>query len=441
LIVKIRSLSSLAGALFALVAAAVLTSCGGGGAQANPETVVGLSINPSGGTIYAGVPFPFQILGGRTPYDISSSEPAVLPVPSQISSHSMELVAANPGVIDAGLKPEDLPVRTVNITVRSGDGQNVVAIMKVARNFLTGYGVVFTPLTCPIATTATSVQACAGGQTAVQFEATFNGNLFGNRLFRLDVVKGPYKFIFPPGGTDTSVTVQSDHTGLISAIFQVTAGVPTQLAVIRVTDVASGASANTVFTITGTANNGQLTAIPSTITFTGNLTTDCGTGSSSFFVFDGSPPFTALSSDPNITVNSTSSSNPGSFTVNANSNVPPCHSGTIVVQDSGGSRATVDVKSLPGTGTVPKPATFTVAPTDITLGCAESGSVSAVGGSGQYSTNSSSPQVTAVVSGSTVTITRAGPAGAGAGTLTTNVSVTDGATIQVVKVTSPATCP
>jgi hypothetical protein len=441
LIVKIRSLSSLAGALFALAAAAVLTSCGGGGAQANPETVVGLSISPSDGTIYAGVPFTFQILGARTPYDISSSEPGVLPVPSQTSSHSMELVAANPGVIDAGLKPEDLPVRTVNITVHSGDGQTAIAVMKVAQNFLTGYGVVFAPLTCPIATTATSVQACAGGQTAVQFQATFNGNLFGNRQFRLDVVKGPYKFVFPQGGTGTSVTVQSDHAGLVSAILQVTGGVPTQLAVIRVTDVASGASTDTVFTITGASNNGQLTAIPSTITFTGNLTTDCGTGSSTFFVFDGAPPFVALSSDPTITVTAQSSSNPGQFTVTAGNNVPPCHTGTIVVTDSQGARATVDVKSQPGTATPPTPPTFTVAPTSITLGCGESGSVTAVGGSGSYSTTSTSSLVTAAVSGSTVTITRAGPVGPGSGTLTSTLAVTDGSKIQPVTVTSPATCP
>jgi hypothetical protein len=442
LIVKIRSLSSLAGALFALAAAAVLTSCGGGGAQGNPETAGGVSISPSTGTIYAGVPFTFQISGARLPYSLSSSEPGVLSVPSQITSHSLEVVAANPAVVDVGLQPGDLPVRTVIITVRAGDGQTTSATMKVGQNFLTGYGVTFNPITCPIALSGSaSVQVCAGGETAIQFQAAFNGNLFGNRLFKLDVVRGPFKFVFPQGGTDVSVTVQSDHSGEVHAIIQATAGVPTQLAVLRVTDVGSGASTDFVFTITGTANGGKLTVIPSSITFTGNLTTDCGTGSSSFFVFDGSPPFLALSSDPGITVTPQSSSNPGVFTVTSNSNTPPCRTGTVVVTDSQGARATVDVKSLPGANTPPTPPDFAVAPTDITLVCAGSGSVTAVGGSGSYSATSSSSLVTAVVSGSTVTITRAGPAGPGSGTLASKVAVTDGSTIQTVDVTSPATCP
>lgn len=438
---KTRSLSSLAGALVALATAVVLSSCGGGGASGDTSNLGGaIAISPAVGTIYAGVPFNFQISGGRRPYSLTSSEPGLLPVPSSIDSNSLDVVAANPGVVDTGLPPDALPVRTVNITARSGDGQSAIAVVKVAVNFLTGYGVNFSPVTCPIAN-ATGAQACAGGETAVQFAAVFNGDLHGNQQFQLDVIKGPFQFVFPQGGTGQSVIVQSDHTGQVHAIIQSTAGVRTQLAVLRVTDVATKVNTDFVFTITGVSNGGVLTAIPSTITFTGNLTTDCGTGSSSFFVFDGSPPFTALSSDPNITVNSTSNSNPGNFTVNVSGSVPPCHTGSIIVTDSGGARATVDVKSVAGSGTAPKPATFAVAPTDITLGCAESGSVSAVGGSGSYSTNSSSPQVTAVVSGNTVTITRAGPAGPGSGTLSTSVSVTDGATIQVVKVTSPATCP
>ena len=442
-IVKTRSLSSLAGALFALVLAAVLTSsCGGGGASGSATNLGGtLTVSPSVGTIYAGVPFPFQIAGGRKPYSLTSSEPGVLSVPSQIDSNSFEVVAANPGVIDAGLQPGDLPVRTVNLTVRSGDGQAVTAVMKVAQNFLTGYGISFSPITCPIATTATGIQSCAGGESSVDFSAVFNGNLFGDRTFQLKVLKGPFQFIFPPGGDGSTVNVTSDHTGRVHAIIQATAGVRTQLGVIRVTDLASGVNTDFVFTIVGTSNNGVLTMIPDTITFTGNLTTDCGTGQSSFFVFDGSPPFTALSSNPSILVNGSSSTNPGIFTVNVGLQAPPCPTGTIVVTDSAGARGTVDVKSVAGTRTPPTPPTFTVAPTAITLGCASSGSVSAVGGSGAYSTTSSSTLVTAAVSGNTVTITRAGPAGPGAGTMTSTVAVTDGSTIQTVDVTSPATCP
>ncbi|HEX3097549.1 MAG TPA: hypothetical protein VHQ02_07515 [Usitatibacter sp.] len=438
---KTRSLSSLAGALFAIVAALVLSSCGGGGASGDAGNLGGsIAILPNSGTIFAGVPFTFQISGGRKPYSLTSDQPGVLSLPSQIDSNSVEVVAANPGVIDAGLAPTDLPVRTVNITARSGDGQVATATVKVAQNFLTGYGIAFSPVTCPVAN-ALGAQACAGGETALRFAAVFNGDLFGNRQFRLDVIKGPFQFVFPQGGNGSSVVVQSDHTGQVTAIIQSTGGVPTQLAVLRLTDIATGVSTDFVFTITGTSNGGVLTAIPSTITFTGNLTTDCGTGQSSFFVFDGSPPFNALSSNPAINVNSSSSTNPGLFTVSVGLTAPPCPTGTIIVTDSAGARATVDVKSVAGSGTPPTPPTFVVAPTAITLACGTSGSVTAVGGSGSYSTTSTSPLVTAAVSGSTVTITRAGPAGPGTGTMTSTVAVTDGSAIKTVDVTSPATCP
>jgi hypothetical protein len=439
--VKTRSLSSLAGALFALATAVVLSSCGGGGASGGTANLGGLiSISPATGTVYAGVPFPLQITGGRRPYVLSSDQPGILPLPASLDANSVDLVAANPGVVDSGLTPGELQVRTVNITARSGDGQLATAQVKVAQNFLTGYGVVFTPVTCPIAN-ALGAQACAGGESAVQFSAVFNGSLHGNQQFKLKVIKGPFQFIFPQGGTGDEVVVQSDHSGEVHAIIQSTAGVQTQLAVLRLTEVATGVNTDFVFTITGKANNGVLTAIPASVTFTGNLTTDCGTGSSSFFVFDGSPPFTALSSNPSINVNGTSTSNPGVFTVSVGLTAPPCPTGTIVVTDSSGARTTVDVKSVAGSATPPAPPTFVVAPTSITLACGASGSVSAVGGSGSYSTTSTNSAVTAVVSGNTITITRAGPAGAGTGTMTSTVAVTDGSAIKTVDVTSPATCP
>jgi len=442
--VKLPSLSSLAGALFALVAAVLLSSCGGGGAAGNPAVTGGLTIIPNNGTVFAGVPFTFQILGGRTPYVMTSSEPGLLSVPSQTDSNSIEVVAANPGVVDVGLQPGELPVRTVNITVRSGDGQTAVSIMKVGINFLTGLGVSLAPITCPIAVPAgaTGIQACSGGETTVQFDAIFNGNLLGDHQFRLSVLRGPFQFVFPQGGSGDSIVVTSDHTGRVTAIMQVTTGVPTQIAVLRVQDLATGVYSDTAFTITGTRNNGTITPLPAKVTFTGNLTTDCGVGSSDILVFDGTAPYTAISSNPQITVTtSQSDSNPGRFTVTVIGNTPPCPTGTIIITDAQAARATVDVTSVAGSGKPPTPPAFDVQPDAITLGCAQSGSVTAVGGSGSYSTNSANPNITASVSGNTVTITRAGPAAPGTGTMTTTVGVTDGSTIKTVDVTSPATCP
>ncbi|HET7547977.1 MAG TPA: hypothetical protein VFJ86_09415, partial [Usitatibacter sp.] len=179
---KLPSLRSLAGGFLALLSSLLLTSCGGGGAAGNPTAPGGaVQINPATATIYAGVPFPFTIVGGRRPYQLTSSEPNVLPVPSSVDGNSFTLLGNNPGVIDAGLQPGDLPVRTVNLTARSGDGQTVTVPVKVAQNFLTGYGAVFSPSACPSDTSGVAAPegnvACGGGETAVRFAATFNGNL------------------------------------------------------------------------------------------------------------------------------------------------------------------------------------------------------------------------------------------------------------------------
>jgi len=442
-IVKIRSLSSLAGGLLALATSLLLTSCGGGGAQGNPAVTGTLLITPSVGTIYAGVPFTFQVLGGRKPYAISSSEPSLLSVPSQINSNSFDVVAANPGVIDVGQQPGQLPSRTVNVTVRSGDGQTATAKMDVGQNFLTGYGVSISPITCPInLPPGTTVSACAGGEAAVQFSATFAGNLFGDRPFRLEVLKGQFQFVFPQSGVlGNTVTTNSDHNGRVLATIQINGGIATQIGVIRVSDVATGVYADHAFVIQGTAGNGALTAIPDTITFTGNLNTDCGVGTSGILVFDGVPPYNIFSSDPSITVTpAQSTSNPGNFTVQMISNTPPCHSGTGVVTDSTGARATIAVSSKAGAGAPPAPPALAVAPDTITLDCGLSGSVTVVGGSGSYSANSSSANVTATVSGGTVSIKRLGVAPPLAANVDTSVSITDGSSVVSVTVSSPATC-
>jgi hypothetical protein len=84
---------------------------------------------------------------------------------------------------------------------------------------------------------------------------------------------------------------------------------------------------------------------------------------------------------------------------------------------------------------------MTISPNTLTLGCGQSASVSAVGGSGTFSASSSDPNITAAVGGSTITITRGGnPPAIGATTVSSVVTVTDGASSSTVTVTNPTTC-
>jgi hypothetical protein len=456
--VKLHSLRNTWAALvLASISAILLASCGGGGAS---QTTTGgaLQVLPATGSAYGGVPFTFQIVGGRPPYTLSSSEPGVMAVPSSTSGNSFTVLPANPGVIDQGLPPDALPVRTVNVSARDSNGAINTAVIKVGQNFLTGYGVVVTNTSCPAGTSGTTAGlVCAGGDSVLQMAAVFNGNLYGGREFRLDVLQGNFVLVNPATGTSgTSIGVTSDHAGIITLIARVAANIQTQVGVIKVTDVASGTSTIETFTIKGNASNGILTPLPDTFSFVGPDTATCGSGSGEFLVFDGQPPYTAISSSPNIAVTYIDPNHtPGIFgiTVSA-SGSGTCPSGTIVVTDATNSRGTVTVTSTKGTvAAVVPPAPLQVQPNAITLGCAQSGSVTVIGGSSPgtgsggssaptYSVSSSNSNVTGAVNGNTLTITRAGPAGPGTGGTTTyTLNVTDGSSIVPVSVTAPVTCP
>jgi hypothetical protein len=446
--VKIQSLrSSLAGGLLVAAAGLMLAACGGGGAATSTgPNQGGLPVmQPDGATFYAGIPNTIVITGGKRPYVMTSSEPSVLPVPLTVNSSTVEVVPANPGVIDTGLPAGSLPIRTVNIQLRDAAGNVAAPIsIKVGQNFLTGYGVAFNS-NCPTVGSATTAPAaCAGGETELLLQSVTNGSLHGNRAVRFEVLKGPFSFVQLPNATivGNTYTTTTDHEGKAIALIRVNQNVPSQLAVLRVIDVATGVYVDQVFPISTGAPRSTLTAIPNAFTFTAAQKGVCGTGSGQFLVFDGIPPYTALSSDPNVSVSpSSTNANPGLFTISA-FNPGICLTGsTIVITDSTGARTTVTVDTKEGTAEPTPPPPVAVAPATITLACGTSGSVSVVGGAGGYIVNSTHPRVTAVASGTTITITRlAGDAGASFPT-TGAVSITDGSSTATVTLTVPANCP
>ena len=441
---KFQSLRNSLLTLLALGLAGLLSSCGGGGAA--PTAGGTPQLLPATATLYAGIPYTFDVVGGRPPYTLTSSEPTLLPVPSTLSGNSFTTVAANPGVIDAGIPAGGLLVRSVAVTVRDATGQTFVTPqpgLQVAQNFLTGYGVRFTPVSCPAgqSTTASPVAAaCRGGTTAVQFQAVINGDLNGNRVFRMEVLRGNFSLRNPATGqAGQTITVNSDHSGTVIGLIEVPANAGPGLGVLRVVDVATGVYTDTVFVINGQSTSQSLTAVPNTFTFTGALTTTCGTGSADFIVFDGTAPYTAVTSFPSLVVTPTTvNTNPARFTVTATDPNTCISGGTVIVTDALGGRTTVTVNTEPGTIAPPTPVALSVGPSALTLGCGQSGSVTVIGGTGGISATSTSAAVTAVPSGNSLTITRANT---GSSPTSVGIGVTDGRTVATVTVTVPAICP
>jgi len=133
----------------------------------------------------------------------------------------------------------------------------------------------------------------------------------------------------------------------------------------------------------------------------------------------------------------------GKFTVSA-FNQQLCLSGaSVVVIDNEGRRATLTVTTAAGSGTPPVAPAIVVSPAAVTLTCAANvATVSVVGGvPGGNSAVSSSPRVTAVISGNSMQITRLLGDVGGPFPVGVTVTVTDGATSAAVAVTSPPSCP
>ena len=439
--------TSLLGTVFALFAAVLLGSCGGGGASSTNQGGA-LLLLPASATFFAGMPATMTVSGGRGPYRLVSSEPGILPVPSSLNGNSFTVIPSNPGVVDVGLDPSALPVRTVIITLTDTENNVVSASIRVAQNFLTGYGISFNS-NCPAPTTGPGPQACAGGETALRIEANFNGALIGNRTYRLEVLRGPFSFVFPDGRiSGNTITVTTDHEGKAFAIFRVNNNVPTQLGVFRIVDVETGVSTEHTFIITGTPLAAELAVIPNEFTFTGRDTTMCGTGSAQFLVFDGLPPYTAFSTFAQVTVTPASTdAQPGMFTFSVNDPGTCLTNATIVVTDSRLARGIVTITTELGTND-PPPAPLRAVPSSVTLTCPiNSASTLVVGGvdpAAAVSVSSTDARLSFSVAGRAITITfnpiSGGNTTAVLPTVSSTVLVTDGASTVTVGVRRPTDC-
>ena len=447
----LRRLQSKLSVAFIAAAALVLASCGGGGATSSPGTVGDLALLPGSGSIYAGVPYTFNIAGGRPPFLVTSSEPTLVELNFTTSDRQFTFVARNPGVIDVGLDPDAVPSRSVNIQVRDSAGvQTFISnTYNVLQNFFTGYSVFYSN-TCAVATgTGPAIQACSGTDTLVGFTPVSQGTLYGNREFQLDRIRGDFSFVPEPPGTApqlvNTLRVRTDQTGTAFARLRVGIGAPTQLASYRISDIATGVTSNFVFMIIQQAPVGVITVLPGgPVTFTGANSGTCGFGSSDQFVFDGTPPY-IITPPASIAVSpGTLDTNGSRFTISVGQGFPvnACPSGVVIIQDAQGRIANVFVSSVPGTTSIP----ITVSPVPLpALTCtANTTQAAVVGGVGPLQVVSNHPRVQATISGNILSVLRiASGDGATIYPTTATLAVTDGTTISgtVVTVTVPANCP
>jgi len=432
----------------ALVAAGalILSSCGGGGATSSPGNVGALQLLPASASIYAGVPYTANIVGGRPPYLVTSSEQTLIELNFTTSSTSFQFVARNPGVVDVGLDPDEVPRRSVIIEVRDSNGAAISNTYSVLQNFFTGYRESYQSTCASSGSGAVQPQACSGTDSIVTLFPVSNGTLYGNREFQFDRVRGNFSFVEPDPATLPQlvdrIRARTDQTGKVLVRLRVANAAPTQLATYKVTDLLTGVTTDVVFLIVQQDVIDAVNVVPSTLTFTGALSTQCGTGTADVFVFGGTPPYSVTASAGLAVSPTTLNASGDKLAITAGLTSPPCPSNaSVVVTDSRGSVGQVTVSIAAGAGT---PTPLAISPATIAnLNCGSSAQVTLIGGVGGLSVSSSHPRITAVASASTLTVTRlAGDPLLSVFPTSGTVTVTDGATIVSLAITAtPANCP
>jgi hypothetical protein len=331
-------------AFVALAGLASLTGCGGGsGAVQAPGNVVtppsAITVLPQAQTIYPGTPASFAISGGVPPYQVFSSNSAVLPVAQSVSGNTVVLLA-NP--VSA--------TTAVTITVQDAAAQTAPANIQVAPAVLfpNGLTIVASQGTCG------SGAICTGETGTARVQGTgVAGAALAGRQIRFDVVYGAFgiQSTNPAAPLVQTLTVTTDSAGVAQVGIQALVDVTTQPAQLRATDVATGQALIGNFTIVRNQDGAQfLTIIPDTATITGISSTSCSSGIVvDYRIYGGTPPYRVTSSFPGAVsiLNSTVAASGGFFEVRTNGTcVDPL---TFSILDSAGKQTTATLVNTPGT--------------------------------------------------------------------------------------------
>ncbi len=437
--------------LAALAGVLSLAACGGGnGAPNNPfQGGAGpLAISPSVANLYSATRTPLSSEVMRSPYAITSSDQAVLPVVGVLDGNTLVVTPGNVGA--------DTPI---TLTVRDAQNQSVTAALTVKPALLLPNSIT---ITGNPACSSSGGTLCSGqnGTASVLVTGPAGAPLAGRQI-RFDVVQGNFSFVNTAGQQlVSSLAVTSDQNGFAVVQLQVPTSATTQIATIRATDVASGNAISSNFTIVA-FNDGAavLSVSPTSISVPGapHDPPRCAIGIPvTYYVFGGTPPYTVAASLPTfVSITGTPVVNSGGgFTVRANA----CVDEVLTITDASGRFITASFASVlgpaatTGGGTGGTDCTFSPTPTGCPTVSPTTLSLTACTGAGASAnaqvTSTSTPVagapsgLTALITGSTspytLTVTRA------SGTVSSpaTVTVSAGSLSQNVSVTvSPTTCP
>ena len=349
-----------------------LSACGGGsGAPNNPFEPVPaapgpLVVVPTEATAFAGTPLIISITGGTPPYQAFSANPAALPVPQNVNGNTLALLANN---VETS--------QNANVTIRDATNQTASVEITVRPALLLPASITIVPnaVPCP------GGDVCSGQTSVATLRVTGpTGSGLPGRSVRFDVVQGQFSLQTTNPGSPLAPTqtVISDANGEVRVVISVPANTPTQIGLLRATELSTGSQTTFQFVIAQvTAGEGVLSVAPAgNTTITGPALNVCSSGVRvSFYVFGGTPPYRISLNFPDVVtlVGTPVAVNGGGFDVITNGT---CFTNlTFAVTDSTGRTLTSGLPTVtnqPGTQAptppAPTPALVITPPTQAVTG-------------------------------------------------------------------------
>lgn len=419
------SIKSLAGLALAATLS-MLGGCGGGGATdpfyVPPVAVVpDLVVAPTALNLYAGVPAVVTITSGTGPFRVFSSDSLVLPVTQAVGGAAITLTASS---VDAE--------KSVTLTVTDANGKTATVVATVKASPLLSSLTVTPRASSPCATGSSAsgggpASICSGESATASVTLKGSNSLpLANRQVRFDAVQGPYSFAVDQAATvfAKTLTALTDQNGqaLVTLKSDV---VPSQVALIRATDVTSGNRVDGSFTIVELTNGSAvLSVVPPSYTVVGYYTGECPASSGDYVVYGGTAPYTVVSGLPNAVLLSSNSVSGQSVTVNrsggiftaSNASSTGCggYDSPLTITDAAGRAIVAHYLVQPGSKdrpTPPAPDTLALTPSNVTrlssAGFCAAGQVffTISGGSPTYRVGASVAGFTAALGADGVTLT------------------------------------
>lgn len=402
-------------------------------------TVSPLSALPATLTTYFNSPALVTASGGRPPYRLLSSNPAIIPTSGWSDYGDFLVLARNVAAdIDMALTLQDSTGQSaeIKVTVKPAPLLNVLTITPVPAAPGVGCG----------------TAVCSGQDATASVSLRgFEGGPLPGRQVRFDVVQGEYLFRTddPAQPLVNSLTVTSDQNGLAIVRLHANVNAVTGAALIRATDLTTGNQVNGSFVIAQyTSGLGTLSIIPADVKISMYYNDECSIGvSTSYYIFGGTPPYRVVTSFADlIAIEGTPvQTNGGGFVATTRGG---CFDpGDLIVTDATGRTLTALLRNVPGEEDRPAipvpippltivPGSYDYCVDQPTIPYTITFIISGAASDATFVAATTNPGVTVLVNGRSLSVTIA--AGAPANI---TVLVSDGSQTVTLPISNPATCP